>query len=175
MKKALVFIFVFIGFSIYGQSLKKLKLIDEDNGKVIPFANILFNDTAYKGTTTDIDGVFFVNVDIKQITISYVGYETKILEVAIIKSQTITLKQAVSELDEVVIDRETPAHRIIRLAIANKEFNNPENLNSFTYTSYDKVYVDINEDQALNDSISEVISLFKDSYFFMKETIAKHK
>ncbi|EPR72802.1 hypothetical protein ADIWIN_2125 [Winogradskyella psychrotolerans RS-3] len=175
MKKALALLFIFLSFSSYSQSLKKLKLIDEFSNEVIPFANILFNDTAYKGTTTDIDGVFFVNSDIKKITISYVGYETKILEVANIDSKTITLKQVISELDEVVIDRENPAHRIIRLAITNKERNNPENLNSFTYKTYDKVFVDINEDQSLNDSLSDVSSIFKDSYFFITETIAKHK
>ena len=32
------------------------------------------------------------------------------------------------------------------MAVANKDLNNPENLNSFTYTSYDKVFVDINEE-----------------------------
>ncbi|SDG59519.1 DUF5686 family protein [Winogradskyella thalassocola] len=175
MKKALALLIVILTFNTYAQSLKKFKLIDEDSGIVIPFANIIFNDTSYKGTATDIDGVFFVNADIKKITISYVSYETKILEIANIKSETITLKQAVSELDEVVIDRENPAHRIIRLAVANKDLNNPENLNSFTYKSYDKVYVDINENQDLNDSLSEDTSFFKDSYFFITETIAKHK
>ncbi|WP_179334332.1 DUF5686 family protein [Winogradskyella costae] len=177
MKKvvALTIVFVFLSLTSYSQSLKKFKLIDEDSGTVIPFANIIFNDSPHKGTATDIDGVFFVNSDIKQITISYVSYETKILRIANIKSEIITLKQAVSELDEVVIDRENPAHRIIRLAVATKERNNPENLNSFTYKSYDKVYVDINEDQLESDSLKAVDSIFKDSYFFITETIAKHK
>ncbi|WP_458627825.1 DUF5686 family protein [Winogradskyella sp. PC D3.3] len=175
MKKALALLILFFTINTYAQSLKKFKLIDEENGKVIPFANILFNDTAHKGTTTDIDGVFYVSTAIKKITISYVSYETKILTIETLENNTITLKQAINALDEVVIDRENPAHRIIRLAIANKTLNNPENLNSFTYKSYDKVFADINEDQPLNDSLKDVSSFFKDSYIFITETIAKHK
>ncbi|MBU2927011.1 DUF5686 family protein [Winogradskyella psychrotolerans] len=177
MKKALLVSIAIVFFSVigYSQSLKKFKLIDENSGTVIPFANIIFNDTAYKGTATDIDGVFFVTADIKKITISYVSYETKTVEIANLQSEIITLKQTISALDEVVIDSENPAHRIIRRAVANKERNNPENLNSFTYTSYDKVFVDINDEQPENDSLKTVDSFFKDAYVFITETIAKHK
>ena len=69
--------FVFISIASYSQSQKKFKLIDEDHGHVIPFANVIFNDIKNKGTATDIDGVFFVESTIKTMTISYVGYETK--------------------------------------------------------------------------------------------------
>ena len=114
MRKTLVLLLIFFSFNLGAQSLKKFKILDEDTGKVIPFANILFNDTSNKGTATDIDGVFFMYSDVEKITISYVGYETKTLIVQNIKNNTITLKQIISELDEVVIDRENPAHRIIR-------------------------------------------------------------
>ena len=157
------------------QSLKKFKLIDEDTGDVIPFANVLFNDTSNKGTATDIDGVFFMNSDVEKITISYVGYETKTVSVQNIKNNTITLKQAISELDEVVIDGENPAHRIIRNVVANRDLNNPENLNSFTYKSYDKIVVDIDDSKPMNDSLKDVQTFLKESYFFITETIAKHK
>ena len=175
MGKALVLLLFFFSFNMGAQSLKKFKLIDEDTGDVIPFANVLFNDTSNKGTATDIDGVFFMNSDVEKITISYVGYETKTVSVQNIKNNTITLKQAISELDEVVIDGENPAHRIIRNVVANRGLNNPENLNSFTYKSYDKIVVDIDDSKPMNDSLKDVQTFLKESYFFITETIAKHK
>ena len=175
MGKALVLLLFFFSFNMGAQSLKKFKLIDEDTGDVIPFANVLFNDTSNKGTATDIDGVFFMNSDVEKITISYVGYETKTVSVQNIKNNTITLKQAISELDEVVIDGENPAHRIIRNVVANRDLNNPENLNSFTYKSYDKIVVDIDDSKPMNDSLKDVQTFLKESYFFITETIAKHK
>ena len=175
MGKTLVLLLIFFSFNIGTQSLKKFKLIDEDTGNVIPFANVLFNDTSNKGTATDIDGVFFMNSDVEKITISYVGYETKTVSVQNIKNNTITLKQTISELDEVVIDGENPAHRIIRNVVANRDLNNPENLNSFTYKSYDKIVVDIDDSKPMNDSLKDVQTFLKESYFFITETIAKHK
>ena len=175
MGKTLVLLLIFFSFNIGTQSLKKFKLIDEDTGDVIPFANVLFNDTSNKGTATDIDGVFFMNSDVEKITISYVGYETKTVSVQNIKNNTITLKQTISELDEVVIDGENPAHRIIRNVVANRGLNNPENLNSFTYKSYDKIVVDIDDSKPMNDSLKDVQTFLKESYFFITETIAKHK
>ena len=175
MGKALVLLLFFFSFNMGAQSLKKFKLIDEDTGDVIPFANVLFNDTSNKGTATDIDGVFFMNSDVEKITISYVGYETKTVSVQNIKNNTITLKQAISELDEVVIDGENPAHRIIRNVVANRNLNNPENLNSFTYKSYDKIVVDVDDSKPMNDSLKDVQTFLKESYFFITETIAKHK
>ncbi len=176
MRKALVLLLIFVSFKTYAQASKKFKLIDEKTGKVIPFANVLFNDKNFKGTSTDIDGIFVIPLDIKKITISYVSYETKVLNVENIKNTTITLKPLVNALDEIVIDRENPAHRIIRLAVANKSINNPENLNAFTYQSYDKIIVTSGNQQKEKDSLSEAIEkVMNGSYFFITETIAKHK
>lgn len=175
MKKTLLLLLIFSCLKISAQSIKKFILIDETTKQTIPFANVLFSKIDHKGTSTDIDGIFYVPNTVETITISYVGFESKVLQLNKITSQIITLKSKISELDEVVIDGENPAHRIIRLAVANKDLNNPENLNSYTYKSYDKVFVDINEEKPLNDSLREVSSFFKESYFFITETIAKHK
>lgn len=175
MKNILFVVLLFSIFKITAQTSKKLKLVDETTGKVIPFANIMFNNEDYKGTSTDIDGVFFVPSNIQIITISYIGYKTKVLDVKSITTKTISLKQKISELDEVIIDDENPAHRIIRRVVANRAFNNPENLNSFTYKSYDKIIVGFDDSKPINDSLKDVQTFFKDSYFFITETIAKHK
>lgn len=175
MRKILLVILLFLSFKSVAQTLKKFKLIDATTQQVIPFANILFNNKNHKGTTTDIDGVFFLESDIKTITISYVGYETKVLNSEAITNSTITLKPEISQLDEVVIDGENPAHRIIRKAVANKKRNNPKHLNSYTYKSYDKIIVTSGKPKKEKDSLREVMEkAMKGSYFFITETIAKH-
>ncbi|MBC3846124.1 carboxypeptidase-like regulatory domain-containing protein [Winogradskyella echinorum] len=176
MKYFFLFPLLLLSLNIHGQSHKKFTLIDDTTENVIPFANVLFSEVDYKGTSTDIDGVFYIPRDIEIITISYVGYETKTLRLNKITSQFIRLKSKVSELDEVVIDGENPAHRIIRLAVASKDLNNPENLNSYTYKSYDKIIITTGNQKKERDTIREKLdSIMKGSYFFITETIAKHK
>ena len=177
MKKIILLVLLISSFKTIAQNTKKIILIDEDTKKVIPFANIVFNSKDYKGTSTDIDGVFYVTSNIENITISYIGYETRVLKVSNIKTQFIKLKQKTSELDEVVINNsENRAHRIIRNAVSNKDINNPENLKSFTYKSYDKIIVTSGKQKKEKDSLMEAIEkVMKGSYFFITETIAKHK
>ncbi len=173
----LLLIFLFC-IHLNSQNEKKLTLIDDTTGHVIPFANVLFSELGKKGTSSDIDGVFYVPTTIKSITISYVGYETKVVELAKVTTPFIRLKSKVSALDEVVIDGENPAHRIIKNAVKNKDINNPESLNSFTHESYDKIIVKLgNSDTSLKkDSIQmKIDSVMKGSYLFITETIAKHK
>ncbi len=158
------------------QTTKKLTLVDETTKKAVPFANILFNETQYKGTTSDIDGVFYVPNHINEITISYVGYATKILKLEDLNSNIINLKPQDSELDEVVISGENPAHRIIKLATKNKDLNNPKNLKSYTYKAYDKIYLTSQNTTKSKDSIlSKLDDLFEGSHLFITETITKHK
>ena len=175
MRYLFLLTFLLINFEAFTQTNIKFILIDDTTEQVIPFANVLFSELENKGTSTDIDGVFYVSNTVKTITISYVGYETKEIKLDDINSQIIRLKSKFSELDEVIIDGENPAHRIIRNVVANKAINNPENLESYTYKSYDKIVVDVDDSKPMNDSLKETQTFLKDSYFFITETIAKHK
>ena len=178
MKKLFFLTFLLLCFKTIAQNSKKLILIDDTTEQVIPFANILFSKVDFKGTSSDIDGVFYVPNSIENITISYIGYETKAIRINELTSKIIRLIPKVSELDEVVIDGENPAHRIIRNAVSNKKLNNPENLNSFTYESYDKIIITLGKqkNEKERDTIREKMdSIMKGSHFFITETIAKHK
>ncbi|MBC2843488.1 DUF5686 family protein [Winogradskyella flava] len=176
MKRIFFLGLLFICFTSMAQTSRKLIIIDDTTEQVVPFANILFSKTDYKGTSTDIDGVFYVPNSVNTITISYVGYETKVLQLEEITSHIIRLKPKVSELDEIVIDGENPAHRIIRKATANKKLNNPERLKSFTYESYDKIIINFGKQKEENDTMrAQIDSVMKGSYLFLTETIAKHK
>ncbi|MFK7834247.1 MAG: DUF5686 family protein [Winogradskyella sp.] len=176
MRILLLVLLFFLNLKSFAQSTKKLTLVDATTQKVIPFANVVFNGKAYKGTSTDIDGVFYVAATIKTITISYVGYETKTVNLIDVTDQIITLQQKVSTLEEVVISSsENPAHRIIENVIANRDLNNPKNLGSYTYISYDKIIVDIKDRKPVTNSVDAGQNLFKDAHFFITETVAKHK
>lgn len=171
----LIVLFIFC-IKINSQTSKKLTLIDEITEKAVPFANILFNETKYKGTTSDIDGVFYIPNTVSEITISYVGYETKIVKLKYLNTGIISLKPQDSELDEVVLNGENPAHRIIKLATKNKDINNPKKLESYTYKAYDKIYLTSQGNSKTKDSVlSKLDKLFEESHLFITETITKHK
>ncbi|MCB0381757.1 MAG: carboxypeptidase-like regulatory domain-containing protein [Psychroserpens sp.] len=174
--KNLFILILLLGFECYPQSKQSYTIIDYDTKEPVAFANIVFNDEIYSGTISDIDGVFYISDTVKKLSISYVGYESKSIEVSSLNSTIISLKKEISTLDEVVItNSENPAHRIIRNAIKNKELNNPENLNSFTYRSYDKIIVDGEDMKAKEDSLNELGNFFEKSYLFITETVAKRK
>lgn len=176
MRQLFIFFLLLFFTNVNAQTYKKFILIDDTTEDVVPFANVIFNNMNYKGTSSDIDGVFYVPNTTQEITISYVGYETKVLQVNSIPSIYIRLKPQVSELDEVVIDSENPAHRIIRLAIANKDINNPNNLDSYTYNSYDKIVIKSeNKSREQDSSFLRLKKIMNGSYIFITETISKHK
>lgn len=156
----------------FSQTNSKYTIVDFDNKKPLAFANIIFNDNKFVGTTTDIDGVFFIDKDkVQTLTISHLGYETKSINLNAISDLTISLKKDPISLDEVVLNpNENPAIPIIKKVIANKELNNPENINSFSFTSYNKVVLDSNTKD--NDTINEFL---KDKYLFITETLSKRK
>lgn len=153
-----IFLFNDISFC---QSINGLKgrVFDSSNRQPIPFANISVVGTK-TGTVSDIDGNFVLkNIDYPlQIQISYVGYENKIVKLTepkneilnvYIKPQTITLPELTIKANE------NPAHRIIRKVIENRERNNPEQLSSFKYVSYNKL----------------IFTIDKKSFFYRNDTI----
>lgn len=175
MKKLLILVLL-IAFEGFSQSGSLFTIVDFDTNEPIAFANIIFNDDVYSGTISDIDGVFYAQKTVQKITISYIGYASKTLNLSDLSSNKISLKKEISALNEVVItNSENPAHRIIRNAVKNKKFNNPENLNAFTYQSYDKIIVDGEEMEVKEDTLNELGKFFEKSYLFITETVAKHK
>ncbi|WP_431132438.1 DUF5686 family protein [Psychroserpens mesophilus] len=175
MKKILVLILL-LAFKSFSQNGLSFTIVDFETNEPIAFANIIFNDDVYSGTISDIDGMFYAPNTVKTFTISYVGYASQRLDISDLSSNTIALKKEISTLDEVVItNTENPAHRIIRNAVKNRALNNPENLNTFTYQSYDKIVVDGEGMEVKEDSLNELDKFFEKSYFFITETVAKHK
>ena len=158
------------------------RVIDADSRVALPFVNIVINDGP-RGGTSDIDGKFFLrsSQDITFLSLSYMGYESRRFEIDKKNNNLlIKLKKVEYKLPEyVVFPDENPAHRIINNAITFRDYNDPEKLPGFSYTSYDKMIFTFEL-----DSIPELDSLdidstdqefFEKHHLFIMESISERK
>lgn len=77
--------------------------ISDSNGLSIPGANIVVKGTT-RGVQTDLEGKFSIEAAIGEtLTISFIGMETKDIIVTTESNYTVTLKDSVNELEEVVL------------------------------------------------------------------------
>lgn len=131
------------------------KVSDAETGEGIPFANVYFKGSTSNGTTTDFDGQYKISTDntSDSLIASFVGYSSKARFVEKGKTQVINfqLPAQVTTLREVVVSAknyENPAWVILRNVMKYKEQNDHRNLDAYSYESYSKIEVDI-------DNISE--------------------
>jgi hypothetical protein len=133
-------------------------VVDQKTHAPLAFVNIIIN-SSNTGGTTDIDGKFRLGSaqPVRTLTLSYVGYYETYFSV---KEKTdhllITMAPRDIQLPEVeILPGVNPAHRIIKHAIDNRELNDPEKLQSFSYTSYDKTVFSINVDTTVNTPVAD--------------------
>lgn len=157
---------------------------DKSTKQPLAFVNIIAED-AY-GTTTDIDGKFNIRVPKrnKTLKLTYVGYETEIYQIDFSKEkQKIYLTPKQYQLDEVeVFPGINPAHRIIDSVVRNRDRNNPNKLDAFSYTSYDKMIITVDadslmlKDTALLDTTERKARAFLEKQdIFIMETVTERK
>ena len=88
---------------VWAQKLTVTGTVVEQNGEPVIGATVMEKGTA-NGTSTDIDGNFTINVDVKgTLVVSYIGYETQELKVDGRTRIDITIKENEQVLDEVVV------------------------------------------------------------------------
>lgn len=176
----ILFVSVFLIQHSYSQNISG-RILDAETKEPLAFANFIFNNNQKFYTSSDIDGRFGFSStqELSTLTVTYIGYETQIVKLQKDRNITIYLKSSADALDEVVIKPgENPANAIIRKVIANKEKNNPENIPTFKYTSYNKVVYDMKTDGATKtDSLNKKMKgkLLKDSPLFMMESVSERK
>ena len=105
MKKITFFLIALFGgfFSMYAQTISVQGKVTDQNNLPLLGVNVLVKD-ATKGTTTDFDGNYLIEVSPNDILVfSYVGFETK--EFPITGSQTlnVVLQEDADALEEVVV------------------------------------------------------------------------
>lgn len=136
---------------------------DASTNKSLPFANIeLDNGTKI---VSDVDGKFhFVSKEnFTTFTVSFLGYEKKTIAFNN-NYQTVFLSQKTDNLKEVNVSNQNKANDIIKKVIANKDKNNPQKkLNSFQFSTYNKLLVSANPDSISGkiDSVFVTTSLGK--------------
>jgi hypothetical protein len=161
----------------------KGKVIDSATRKPVSFASVV-SASQGRGTSTSVDGSFsfVVKKSGEQLTISSIGY----------KKRTWTTQDGFNEIylaplnanmQAIVIkpnDIQDPhALRIIRKAIENRKNNDPEELGSFSYSSYSKGLVDTLKGEGARKASGKVIgpSAKNDTgrHQFMVESFFEHK
>ncbi len=145
-------LFSFIFLVVQAQT-KVGGLVKDEQGKTVPFANVVFANSVI-GTTTNEVGEFYLqsDKDHDSLVISFVGYETK--KIALTSSVNLDLKivlqEEASNLDEVVIYRgktskkNNPAIDILRKVWENRRKNGVNAFDQYSYKEYEKLEFDIN-------------------------------
>lgn len=89
--------------SVVAQDKKITGKVVDGNGDPIIGATVLVTESANVGTITDVDGQFELSVpsSAKTLTVSFIGMEKKVVEIA--DKLTVTLLPAAEELDEVMV------------------------------------------------------------------------
>ena len=132
----------------------------------LPFVNILF-EGSQRGTTTDANGRFHLPKGRKKVTVSYMGYQKKELNVPQTndKWEILLVPQTEQLMEVTVMPGENPAHRIIEQAYRHRDENNPENLENFSYESYSKFWLTVDSVDPSIDTVNLTLDQkqFKDS------------
>lgn len=144
-------------------------ITDRATKEALAFVNIVYNSSS-QGTTTDLDGNFHISSKepVKILYISYIGYIKDTVSISPSQKRVIIkLNSATTTLSEVTIyPGINPAHRIINEVISHREENNPESLESFSYSSYNKFYATFD----ISDiPIIDTTSLMQDSIAILSE------
>lgn len=129
---------------------------DSITGERLPYVSLIFKGTTI-GTATDGDGNFSFSAltDVKNLEVSYLGYDTK--EVKVIPGKTNNLKIKLAPngitLNEVVVKpekekyskKENPAVKFVKQVIASRESNDPRNHDYLQYDQYEKMVFAMND------------------------------
>lgn len=183
---SLLLLLVFLANNLFSQSfVLNGKIIDEENRQPLAFVNVVVND-GLTGCMSDIDGKYSIVSDepIHSIKFSSIGYETKEIKLqAGQKKCNVALTPVVFELGEVVINAgENPAHRIIDSVMAYRKQNNPDKLDSYSYTIYDKMVFTIDSTKLNSiknektEEISDLLSfdsILKKNDLMVMETVSE--
>jgi len=174
---------LFFSLNTYSQHLISGSVIDSETKDPLAFVNIIFDKNTLSGTATNIDGKFLYNSkkNVSKLSFSYVGYENLTINIDTIENKSqlkVELKPGAFQLQEIsIIAGENPANRIIRKVIENKKINDPENILSFEYTSYNKNIFDLKPfDKQNSDSVQiDIDKTLKGGHMLIMESVTKRK
>lgn len=127
------------------------RIVDSESGNALAFVSIVYNSHG-NGLVSNFDGKFDIvgSTMIEFLEFSHLGYKDKKLEKGELAEDSpllIEMERTRYDIGEVnVRPGINPAHRIIKLVVANRDRNNPEKMRSFSYTAYNKMYFTLHFD-----------------------------
>lgn len=152
---------------------------DEKTKQPIPFVHIKAQGNERLGTTSDVLGVFSLNAfgENDLLVFSHVGYLKKEIPRSYFRTNpSVYLIQNIQEMEVFEFAAgENPALPMIRKAIENRDLNNPEKLESFQYSSYNKVVMTLDglvENPEVDDS---TFNFLRGGHLFMTESFSEVK
>lgn len=162
--------------------------VTQKNGNApLPFATVSIKNTMV-GTTTDLNGNFQLNMNLPAnskaiLTISHIGYIPYSIPISQIEGHlAVALEEDLQQLDEVIFYAgENPANEVVRRAVAQKKVNNPNNLSSYEYNSYNKFWItavpiiDVDSIVARVNSSDTLDFTRKDSTYFEMDSLLKRQ
>ncbi|WP_437396363.1 TonB-dependent receptor [Flagellimonas lutimaris] len=160
MKKLMFVSLMLLGLATYGQTTVQGKVVDENN-EPIPGANVVLKGKA-EGTTTDFDGNFTFNTDEEppfQLQFSSIGFSDFTANVTSNnQTLTITLSEANTLLDEIVISASRTPERIFESPVSVERFGLREIKNTTAESFYGGLQnlkgVDINTNSLTFQSVN---------------------
>jgi hypothetical protein len=183
-------LFFLVGLSsVFSQQSVSGKVVDSKTKSPLAFVSVLVEGTN-SGALSDIDGKFTLTVPPDKaggnLIFHYLGYTTTKVAISAIRDNPdfrIGLKSTAYSLDEVKVQlKENPAHRIIKNVTANRDQNNPEKMRSFSYVSYNKMFVtaDLKEkaDTATRMDTTKqkgFSNFLKKQHLFLTESVTERK
>lgn len=123
MKNVLVGLFMVLGLISYTQTTINGNVIDQ-YGNPVPNANVIVIGIA-EGAVADFDGNFVLETSKNlpfQIRVSSIGYSETVIEVSSAAPLTITLNEASTALDEIVISASRTPERIFESPVSVERF-----------------------------------------------------
>ncbi len=168
-----LFLFVIFPCFLYAQE-RTWTVYDAGTREAVPFATIKFGDSG-NGTVAGLDGRFELPAEkLDYIEISSLGYITQHLDL-IVPWRQIYLKPTDKGLDEVVVKPPyEKMRRILNMAIANKNRNNPDKYDWYRCHVYYKMLVDVTLPDSLMKDTSkdgrQTADFLNNQHILMSET-----
>jgi len=148
MKYTYFILFLFISQLISAQTKLSGVVVDSLSNEPIPFAKVLFVNTA-DGAITNFDGKFTIKTSKKvdSIQISFVGFKTLTIPIPKTNQLNLTIKMISStqlQEVEVIAQKKNPAFRILKEINNHRDQNDPRKLDAFETEVYNKLQFDLN-------------------------------
>ncbi|MGE0077100.1 MAG: DUF5686 family protein [Bacteroidales bacterium] len=144
-----LFSFLLISTTVYSQDTVKGVVVEKETKLPIPFAAVIYqSQSLLKGVISDVNGRFeILDSDVTSINVSCVGFKPREVSISAFLNRNkiiVELEPRIHEIEAVVVKpEENPAIPIIRNVLRNKNQNNYQQYNGYSYRCYFKTIVDL--------------------------------